>query len=387
MRQSRPPEKILMVDDEPQVLDSLRRELRGRVNLTTAQSGQEALEMLEAQGPFAVVISDFKMPGMNGVELLKRIRNAAPDTVRMMLTGYADVESTIQAVNEGNIFRFLTKPCDTETLLRALVDGIRQYRLVMAERDLLDNTVQGCVRLLTDLLAVLKPKAFSRSTRIAPYVKQIVDYLEILSNWEFETAALLSHIGFLTMPDDIINKVLRDQPLDAKEQAMFLQHPQVGAEMLSAIPRMEGVARIVAYQEKNFDGSGPPEEDVWQEQIPFGARILKVLLDFDALVAAGHSRGKALEKMRARRGPYDPAVLTALGAVLGEEAKYDHREVTIYELAEGMILNEDVLSLSGSQKLLAKGLRLSKTLIMNIRSYNRVMGVREPIRVLLSLKK
>ena len=386
MKPSKPHEKILMVDDEVQVLDSFRRELRGKVNLHTAVDGEQALELLEREGPFAVVVSDFKMPGMNGVELLKRIRATTPDTVRMMLTGYAEVESTIQAVNEGNIFRFLTKPCDTETLLRALVDGIRQYRLVMAERDLLDNTLQGCVQLLTDLLALLKPQALGRSTRIAPYVKQMVDYLGIPSNWEFETAAMLSQIGCLTLPDGIINKVLRDQPLDVKEQAMFLQHPQVGAEMLSAIPRMEGVARIVTYQEKNFDGSGPPEEDVWQEQIPLGARILRVLLDFDTLVAAGHSRGKALEKMRTRRGPYDPAVLTALGAVLGEEAKYDHREVTIYELSEGMILNEDVVSLSGSQKLLAQGLRLSKNLIMNIRSYNRVMGVKEPIRVLVSLK-
>jgi response regulator RpfG family c-di-GMP phosphodiesterase len=381
------PENILMVDDEAHLLDSFRRELRGKVKLDTALSGDAALTTIADQGPYAVVISDFKMPGMNGVELLARVKKAAPDTVRMMLTGYADLSSTIQAINQGNIFRFLTKPCDSKTLMRALVDGIRQYRLVRAEKDLLDQTLRSSVKVLSDLLALLKPDALGRANRITRYVNDLAYYFGVDHNWELETAALLSQIGCITLPDNIIRKVSRGIPLELQEKRIFLQHPQTGADMVANIPRMEGVARIIAYQEKNFDGSGVPEDDVREDGIPLGARIIKVLFDFDALVAAGDSKGRALEKMKKRTGLYDPALLTAFDMVLGVEAKYDVKEVNVIELEAGMILAEDVTQHTSGKRLLAEGQELSDTLIKSIRSYHRIYAVKEPIKVMVSIKR
>lgn len=381
------PEKILMVDDEANILDSFRRELRGKVDLQTALGGEEALETLDSKGPYAVVVSDFKMPGMNGIELLAQVKTKAPDTVRMMLTGYADLDSTIQAINQGNIFRFLTKPCDSETLMRALVDGIRQYRLIRAEKDLLDQTLRGSVKVLCDLLALLKPGALGRANRIARYVNDLAMYFGVDHNWELETAALLSQIGCITLPDGIIRKVSRGVPLELQERRVFLQHPQTGAEMVANIPRMEEVARIIAYQEKNFDGSGTPEDDVREDAIPLGARIIKVLFDFDTLVSAGESKGRALEKMKKRTGLYDPAMLTAFDMVLGVEAKYDVKELSVIELEEGMILAEDIVQYSSEKRLLSQGQQLSDTLIKSIRSYHRIMAVKEPIRVMVSIKR
>jgi response regulator RpfG family c-di-GMP phosphodiesterase len=387
MTKAKPPEKILMVDDEVQILDSFRRELRGKVNLDTAVGGGEALEAIVQKGPYAVVVSDFKMPGMNGIDFLSKVRQASPETVRMMLTGYADLDNTIEAVNQGNIFRFLTKPCSSENLMRSLVDGIRQYRLVRAEKDLLDQTLRGSVKVLTDLLALVKPHALGRANRISRYVKEIAQSIGVEDQWEIESASELSQIGCITLPDELVRKVSLGGPLNQKEKRVFNQHPQTGAEMVANIPRMEEVAKIIAYQEKNYDGSGVPEDDVSQDDIPLGSRIIKLLLDFDALVSRGDSKGIALNKLKRTPSQYDPALITTFDMVLGEEAKYDVRKVKILDLKEGMILAEDIVAASEKKRLLAKGQELSKTLIMSVRSYHRVAVVKEPLKVMVPLER
>ena len=113
-------EKILFVDDEENILHAYKLALRKKYKVTTATSGQEALEVIERRGPFAVIVSDMKMPGMDGIELLKRTSEIAPDSVRVMLTGYAELQTAVEAVNSGNIFRFLTKPCPAEDIAGTL---------------------------------------------------------------------------------------------------------------------------------------------------------------------------------------------------------------------------------------------------------------------------
>jgi len=128
-------EKVLFVDDEPLVLDALRRMLRDKFEIHTAESGDKGLAAVEQNGPFAVVVSDMRMPGMNGAEFLARIRKDAPDTVRMLLTGFTDLDAAIAAVNEGNIFRFLTKPSRKEDLVGAINLGLAQYRSTLAQKE------------------------------------------------------------------------------------------------------------------------------------------------------------------------------------------------------------------------------------------------------------
>jgi CheY-like chemotaxis protein len=129
-------EKILFVDDEPLVLDAFRRMLRGIIETHTADSGEKGLAAARDDGPFAVVISDMRMPGMNGAQFLAQIRKTAPDTVRMLLTGFTDLDAAVAAVNEGHIFRFLSKPCGKEDLLKAIELGLQQYRATVAEKEL-----------------------------------------------------------------------------------------------------------------------------------------------------------------------------------------------------------------------------------------------------------
>ena len=143
-------EKILLVDDEPNVLDGYRRTLGREFTLETAVGGQEALGLI-GEKPYAVVVSDMRMPGMDGVQLLSRIKASSPDTIRVMLTGHADMETAINAINEGSIFRFLNKPTTKEMMAKTLTAALVQHRLVTAEKQLLEQTLSGALQVLTEV--------------------------------------------------------------------------------------------------------------------------------------------------------------------------------------------------------------------------------------------
>jgi len=214
-------EKILIVDDEKNLLAGLERQLRGIFNIVTAESGLLGLRALEENGPFAVIVSDMRMPEMNGIQFLVKAGELYPDTVRMMLTGNADLETAMHAVNEGNIFRFLVKPCQKTTMKWALADGIKQYRLVLAERDLLENTLKGSVQVLTNILELVNPLAFSRTSRIQNYVSQICKRLKVEDIWQYELAAMLSQIGCVAVPSNTLSKVYAGSGLSEEELQMF----------------------------------------------------------------------------------------------------------------------------------------------------------------------
>jgi len=135
-------EKVLIVDDEVNILSAASRKLRGEYVLRTALGGREALHALEGDGPFAVIVSDMRMPGMDGVQLLNEFSRLAPDTVRIMLTGCTDRQTAIDAVNKGNIFRFLTKPCADDALKKAIDEGLEQYRMIIREKRLYDKSLE-----------------------------------------------------------------------------------------------------------------------------------------------------------------------------------------------------------------------------------------------------
>ena len=177
-------DRILYVDDEPNVLAACKRSLGRKLDITTATSGAEGLEIVRKEGPFAVVLSDMRMPHMDGVEFICAVRKQAPDTVCMMLTGNADQETAMNAINKGQIFRFLTKPCPQEDLSVALQAGIRQYRLITAEKELLNKTLMGSIRALSDVLGLVNPKAFARCSRIKLIVKALVEELKLEHAWQ-----------------------------------------------------------------------------------------------------------------------------------------------------------------------------------------------------------
>ena len=377
-------EKILLVDDEPNILAGYSRQLRNKFTIDTAPGGSEALELVLNDGPYAVVVSDLKMPGMDGIQLLAKIREMAPDTVRIMLTGFADMENAIKAVNEGSVFRFLTKPCDTVTLVKTVAESIKQYRLVQAERELLEKTLSGCVAVLSQVLSMVNPEFFGRVSRIKHYVVKTGQRLGYPRIWELENASMLSQIGCVILPEDILAKIPKGQPLKGMEAKLFARHPSVAADLLDKIPRLEEVTQIVMYQEKLFDGSGPPEDSRQGREIPFGARILKLVLDFDVLETMGRPKGKCLETLAQRSGWYDPEVFAAFQAVIREEAKYELVDLDINELKPFMILAQDVHTRQG-RKMATKGMELSESIITRLGSFARSYGIQQPIKVIVPL--
>lgn len=373
-------DKILFVDDEPNLLAGIQRQLRKHFALETALGGEEGLEAVQDRGPYAVIVSDLRMPGMDGIQFLARVRKLSPDTVRMMLTGNADLNAAIEAVNEGNIFRFMTKPCSPETLARALQQGIKQYRLITAERELLEKTLRGSIKVLSEVLALLNPEAFGRASRITRYAREIAVTLGLPEVWEIETAATLSQIGCIVFPETVLQKLFRGEALDGEEQQLYNMHPSVAFDLLAHIPRMERIAEIVTLQDKCFDGSGPPADPRRGRDIPQGARILKVVIDFDTLVARGSSKDDAMVDLRQRQGHYDPSVLGALEAVLAVERGYLVRFVKVLELQDSMILDQD-LHTSDGRLLITRGYQVSKTMRERLKHWAQSSGIPEPIRV------
>jgi response regulator RpfG family c-di-GMP phosphodiesterase len=375
-------EKILLVDDEPNVLAAYERQIRKQFTIDTMPGAEEGLEAVKSRGPYAVIVSDFRMPNMDGIQFLTHVKALSPETVRMMLTGYADINTTIEAVNEGNVFRFLTKPCSPESLTKALMAGIEQYRLVIAERELLEKTLKNSIKVLMELLGFVNPEAFGRCSRIQSLVKEIARSLDVPDLWQFETAAMLSQIGGIIFPEEVISKLYRGEELNSEETQMFDMHPLVGSDLIAKIPRMEEIARMIAYQEKHFDGGGTPRDSLSGIDIPLGARILKIALDFDILEAKGLPRPKILEKLKKRAGLYDPDMLAAINDVLGIAAKENTKLGTVKDLLVDMIIAENLYSEDGIL-LVAKGQRVNDAILYRLRSYARGAPVKEPFQIMM----
>jgi len=352
---------ILWVDDEPHVLMSARRLYRSRYSIDVATDGQQALaKIAQKPGGYAVIVADLRMPGMDGIELLERVRACAPDTVRIMLTGVADLSVAVRAVNQGQIFRFLGKPVSPEELTTALDEAIRQYELVTAERELLEETLTGAVRLLLEMLSLSHPTAFARSARIRGLVRALCDDLRVPDAWQVELAAMLSQIGCVAIPDHILARIVERRQVPEAEMRLFERHPHLGAELIRRIPRLEEVAAIVEAQNQLFDSVPPP---------PLGARILKLALDYDGLLAGGLQEGAAIARLRARTGWDDPTVLHALERRVRATPPPKVRRVHVGELRPGMVLAEDVRLPTGAL-VLCRGQEVTPILCERLKNFS-----------------
>lgn len=379
--------RILFVDDDPNILDTFRRNLHGVFDVTTAAGGEEGLKEIVDNGPFAVVVSDYRMPGMNGVELLAKVKRIAPDTVRVMLTGQADLQAAIAAVNEGSLFRFLTKPCPTEALTSVLNTALEQFRLINAEHELLEKTLNGSVKVLSHILGLLSPEAFSHSVRIADLAKKVAARLNLNNLWEVEIAAMLSQIGCVAVPGAVLEKRYGGQVLTEIEREMLNEYPLVGKALLAGIPRLEGVAEAIYYQEKNFDGSGIPNDVKSGADIPVIARILKAVHDFDLLLKTGKSELQAINQMREQAGRYDPLVLNALIDEYGlVRQEHVYKEVgDINDIPVGAVLAEDIMSTTG-MKLFAKGHEINEISKKRLLNAARLNHIAFPVKIMIKLQ-
>lgn len=375
--------RVLVVDDEPNVLESIRRTLRRTHDVHTASCGEVALRALASIGPVALVISDLQMRGMNGVELLRRISTSHPDTVRVLLTGRADVQTAIDVVNRANVFRFLTKPCPTPELVACVDAAIAQHELVVAERVMREDTLTAMIQTMSEMLALANPAAFARAMRVRQSATQLASSLAPSQVWATQNAALLAQMGSITLPHETAEKIYRGIELTPKEQEMAVKAPELAVRLLGEIPRLEEIHDVVVFQSALFDGRNSPKAEIRGEAIPFGARVIKIAHDYDVLESQGHSAASAARTMASRSGWYDPKILPAFLAMRGVMQRRRVRtSVQLSQLVPGMVVAMDLRTTSG-QLLVASGLEVTPGLQAQINNYASHGAIRGPVAVLV----
>lgn len=409
--------RILCVDDEANILSALRRLFRGVHTVEIAASGTEALKRLAA-ARYDVVISDMRMPGMDGATLLEQVRQRWPDTVRILLTGFADVDSTVAAINQAEIFRYLSKPWNDAELLhtveqaltrkhlkeerdrllaltrqqneelvelnRALEDRVAQRTEALAKaNDQLHRAWLTSIKVFTGLMEMRGGGLAGHARRVAELAREMARQMG-LNDAEVQDvflAGLLHDVGKLGLPDAVLTKSLRE--MSPAEVHQYRTHAALGEQALMPLENLQKAARFVRSHHERYDGRGQPDALVG-EQIPLGARILALANDLDNLlhgrlaqksVQLNLVREQVIELRGAR---YDPSVVDAWLALLQRPAASVELSVGAAELQPGDILSQDWVNADGMLMLAAER-ELDARLIEQIQQYQARAA--QPVRL------
>jgi CheY-like chemotaxis protein len=338
---------------------------------------------MQEGGPYAVVISDMRMPGMSGSEFLARARRQAPDTVRMLLTGYTDLGAAAAAVNEGNIFRFLTKPCAKEDLVAAIGAGVEQHALIRAEKELLENTLMGSIKVLADFLSASNPEAFARSRRIANIVRHVASRFSFEARWRLEAAATLSQLGCVTLASDVIQRAFVGLKLSPEDQARFNTHPGAAMRMLTGIPRLEPVAWMIGQQlvvEIPTEIAEVPASAL--KETLLGAKILKLAVAFNDLLMRPLSHAEAVLHLRDRAHEFDRSLIDSLDGFAPESGSLELRRLPVARLTTGMILDQEIRNKQGVL-MVTKGQEITRAVLTKLENFALAGMIEREVMVLV----
>ena len=369
---------ILCVDDEPRIVDSLALHLRRDYQVLAANGGTSALQILKEKGAPAVIVSDMRMPGMDGATLLKHVKQLYPETTRILLTGETGRDAAISAVNEGQIFRFLTKPCPPDQLRSAIEAGVIHHRLLIAEKVLLQETLIGCIKALVDILAITNPVAFGRSTRVKSLATELAASLGKTGFWQLEAAAMLSQIGYISLPIELVEKLYYGKRLTPEERILADGAPLVAQKLLGRIPRLEPVMEILA-------ASRQSKLDLPEGLVKLGANVLRLVLEYDAHIVQGHSADVALASIRAQPGRFDNKLLESLESLVGlATGAPEVKEVPVGKVTPGMVFMDDLYTHVGTL-LVPKGFEVTEAFLERARNFGPGI-LQEKVRVLAPAK-
>jgi response regulator RpfG family c-di-GMP phosphodiesterase len=367
--------KILCVDDEPNVLAAFQLNLRRDFEVVAANGGEQALSILETTPDIKVLMCDMRMPRMNGAAVLTRARELYPHISRVLLTGQADTSSAISAVNDGQIFRYLTKPCDREPLVAALTAAVEHHRLVTAEKVLLQETLRGAVAALCDVLALASPLAFGRANRVKARSHALAEQLALPDAWQLEMAVSLQHVGYISLPPATLEKLYAGKALSDDEAKQVARVPEVTEQLFRHIPRLEVIREIVGIAARQAQWSGVAGESATE----IAGAILWIANDADAIETSGVT-GEAMVKLLRQRGRHCPKVVDALEVVVGSVASTYIAELPLIGLKVGMVLADDIF-LNGAL-LVSRGYVVAASFLERTRHF-QVGAVKEPIRILV----
>jgi response regulator RpfG family c-di-GMP phosphodiesterase len=413
---------ILCVDDEANIVNALKRLFRPLgYRVVTAPGGQAGLDIITSE-TVDVVISDMRMPEMDGAQFLERVKAISPDTVRILLTGHADVESAVAAINKGGVRRYVSKPWNDQDLLMAVHDAIEHKQLQQHNRHLQALTLKQnselkqlneglealveqragelrralseleeanrklkeefltSVKVFASLIEMHDGLAAGRSRRVAELARRMAGKLAMgpVETQDVTVAALLHDIGKIGLSDEILHKPMNQ--LRADELVRLKKHPIRGETALMALERLQGVAKLIRAHQERFDGRGYPD-GLSGLDIPLGARVLAVAIDFES-AQQGALTGKPMSAFEARHfilnasgKRYDPQVIAAFAEPLGSPQTAPSQDIalTVVELRPGMVLSRDLITGDGLM-LVAARRTIDDPLIQQIKRFEASTG-------------
>lgn len=336
---------ILLVDDEQHILTSYSRGLRKSFNVISANSPQQALDLLSKhKSTIPVIVSDFNMPEMNGDAFLKKTLSLSPSSVRILLSGKAEISDVLTCVNECKIFRFLLKPFSLQDMTIALNDAIKQYDLQQAEKVLLGQTLIGTVQICVDFLTIHSPLVFSYVSKLKKQIEFLCHKLSLPHQWRYSIAALLSHHGGLLLDTETLSALVQKESLNNEDRVFYQEMIKLSAQMIQAIPKLELTANIILEHTK------PLSEFKIQATTPIkqcsglviGCQLLSITIQLNRFLKQGHSLEHITSEMLNHPDAFHPEIVTALLdmplTVEGIKAK-----IKIEDLTDKMIIADDIV--------------------------------------------
>jgi len=414
--------KILCVDDEPNILASLRRLFRGKgFHVLTAPGGHEGLELMEKED-VDLVISDMRMPIMDGACFLEHVRARWPDTVRLLLTGYSDVQSIIDAINRGEIYRYITKPWDDNDIvlvvrqalerkaleqekqrlealthkqneelknLNASLEAKVEQRTVALRQanDKLKNNFLTSIKVFSNVIEMRGGKLVGHSRRVADLARRIAQTLgmDTKEQQEIFVAGLLADIGKIGFSDELLNMPVI--AMNGEQLGHFHKHTVRAEQLLMPLEDLQHTAKILRSQHERFDGTGFPD-GLKGADIPLGSRVLAIASDYDNLqlgvLVQRRMPAEEAQKMilRSAGSRYDEKVAAAFKLVLTgtSDEPVEDQEIAVVDLRPGMVLSTDLISRDGLLLLPADHV-LSERMIEKMMRYDESYGARLILRI------
>ena len=354
--------KLLCVDDEPRVVHALERHLRERYEVLTATSGAGALDILAQHKDLAIVISDMRMPEMDGATLLRHVHHLRPNAVRILLTGHADIQSAIKAINQGQVFRFLTKPCPPDELFAVMSEAQRQYELIMAEKHLLQDTLVGCIKALADVMSLANPEVMGRAVRLKRRVSAIGKELQLERRWQVEAAAMFSQLGCLSLPASIAKNLALGERLDALERRSVDRAIGAANRLIAQVPRLQPVSRLLDL------ALGIDLSESASDAERRSAELLRLAMDLDSHESRGARPDAALRTVRGKKSYSDQLLEAAERVLAPSQGALQGSSVPLDGLRVGMVLDQDLHTQRGVL-IAPRGCEVTTSFLEHIRQF------------------
>ena len=366
--------KLLFVDDERHLLNGIERVLGFDYELDTAESGQEGLDAIRERGPYSVVFTDMRMPHMDGMQFLEKARQLAPNSIYVMLTGNNDLETAVNAINQGQVFRFLNKPCEEQELSGVIQDALRQFELVQAEKELLHDTFVGSVRVMTDVIDAIQPELAGRGERIQENIAALCQGSGIEERWEFKLAGRLSTLGVALLPESYRLCLERNDHDSAIAIEVSCRAAKLAGTILQDVPRLKDVAEICKRREHTTNGlisTQSPSDS--EEIVSVGVVLLQAASLWEELSRRGLAASEIRETVHQLLPQLPDAMLKLMGNSDASASGCETIGVSPERLEEGMVVGEDVPCPERGELLIRKGQRLNQVTIQKLQSYEDLL--------------